>query len=198
MNQIAPDRRNALERAAARGGVDGLRRSCAQMLEELREGLIAGPQKDRVGMGRGLVRKGSDVQPSETYIHTNSSIVICNFVSPKSIRYVDLNHHQIGRVIEVQWLDMLVNYDCLIIGREICSKRRQTQRRKERVLDRTPVRVCGLCERRQDKFDTHRPRSQYLRNGWGHCAVSAISAEQACDTGTAPNRRSRCLKSCTA
>src|SRR5882672_913275 len=54
-DQIATDWRDAIESTASRGDVDGLGLACAEVLQELRESLLSGAEKDGVGVERGLV-----------------------------------------------------------------------------------------------------------------------------------------------
>ncbi len=49
---------------------------------------------------------------------------------------VDLDHDQVGRVVEVERLDVLVGESDVVIGVEVCGERGQPERWEQRVLDR--------------------------------------------------------------
>ena len=66
---------------------------------------------------------------------------------------VDLNDHQIRCVVERERFHMLVHNHGAVVRRQIGGERGQAQRREERVLNRTPVRIGGLSERGQDELD---------------------------------------------
>jgi hypothetical protein len=55
LDQVAPDWRNPIQRAARRRDVPARRRSSAEVLQELRERLLARPEKHGVGVTGGFV-----------------------------------------------------------------------------------------------------------------------------------------------
>ena len=57
---------------------------------------------------------------------------------------IDLNDYQIRPIIELQILDMFVLQRNVEIGIEIGGEGGEAERRKERVLDWTPVRTGRL------------------------------------------------------
>ena len=55
LDQVAPDWRNPIQRAARRRDVPSRRRSPAEVLQELREGLFAWPEENGVGVSGGFL-----------------------------------------------------------------------------------------------------------------------------------------------
>jgi hypothetical protein len=53
---------------------------------------------------------------------------------------VDLNHDEIGLVVQVELLDVLVLDLDLVVRPGVGSKRREAERREERILDRAKER----------------------------------------------------------
>ena len=74
-------------------------------------------------------------------------------------RDVDLDHDQVGRVVEVERLDVLVLNLDLVVVVQVAGQRGQAERREQRVLDRPPERARRLGQRRQDHLDLHRAAS---------------------------------------
>lgn len=66
---------------------------------------------------------------------------------------VDLNHHQVRAIREVQPLNMFVLDARIVVRPKVRRKRGEAERRKQRVLDGTPVRAGGFGERREDELD---------------------------------------------
>ena len=64
LDQVAPDRRDASSVRSARL-IAALRRAGGEVAQELREGVLAGAEEDRVGVRRGFVRQRGDMQAAE-------------------------------------------------------------------------------------------------------------------------------------
>jgi hypothetical protein len=71
------------------------------------------------------------VQPAEGHIGAAAPVVIRNRIRAPRRRDVDLNHHQIRLVVEVQALDVLVLNLDVPVGRQVPGESRQTEGRKE-------------------------------------------------------------------
>jgi hypothetical protein len=78
-------------------------------------------------------------------------------------------------VIEPQPLDVLVLDLHVIVVAEIPSKRRQPERRKQRVLDRPEERARRLRESGQDQLDLHAFEDRAGRLEWPDGKVSLDS-----------------------
>ena len=70
-------------------------------------------------------------------------------------RDVDLDHHHVRHVVEKERLNMFVGDRDLVVPIEVGGESGQTQRRKQRVLDRPEQGTRGLGESRKNHFDTH-------------------------------------------
>ena len=128
----------------------------AQVGEEPRERLLAGAEKDRVGVRGGFVGQRRHVQAAERDERAAGAIVVREPVGAPRVGDVDLDDDEIGTVVEIERRDMLVLDDRLVVRSEIGGERGQTERRKERVLDRPPVRAGRFGQRRQDELDAQR------------------------------------------
>ena len=80
-----------------------------------------------------------------------SAIGVGQLVRAPGIRDVDLNHHKVGTVVELQRRDVLVFEHGFVIGGQVGGERRESERRKERVFDGPPVRAGRLSEGRKDE-----------------------------------------------
>src|SRR5687767_4188127 len=88
-------------------------------------------------------------------------VMVGDAVGAVRVGDVDLNDDEVRAIVQVERLYMLVLNRGLDVGVEIGRQRGQSERRKERVLDRPPVRARGLGQRRKDEF------------GGPHCRQSA-------------------------
>ena len=70
-------------------------------------------------------------------------------------RDVDLDHHHVRHVVEKDLLNMFVRNRDLVVRIEVGGESGQSQRRKQRVLDRPEQGTRGLGESRKNHFDAH-------------------------------------------
>ena len=147
-------RGSADQRALARP-VDRSRPARAEIGQEPRPRVLARPQEDGVRVGRGFVRQRGHVQAAQAHVAAAPPVMIRQLVGPPGRGDVDLDHHQVGRVVQHQGLDVLVLDRDLVVGRQIAGQGRQAERREQRVLDRPKPRAGGLGEGRQDHLDAH-------------------------------------------
>ena len=75
LDQIAADRRQAGERASLRS-IHALGMAAAEVGEESRPRVLAGPEEDRVGVRGRLVRQRRDVQAAERHVRAARAVVI--------------------------------------------------------------------------------------------------------------------------
>ena len=97
LDQIAPDRREAVQRAHARP-VESCLASSGEIGQELRPRVLAGSDENRIGMRRCFVRKGRHVQPAKHHVHAACAVVIGEAIGALRRSDVDLDHDQIGIV----------------------------------------------------------------------------------------------------
>jgi hypothetical protein len=103
------------------------------------------------------------VQPAKRDVRAAPPIVIGQPVRAIRRRYVDLDDDEIGLVVESQALDVLVLDLDLLVFVKVGGKRRQAERREERILDGAPERARRLRQRRQDHLDLHRRPSPAMK-----------------------------------
>ena len=135
--------------------------------------MFSGAEKYCVGMGGGFFGKGSDVQASETDERALAAIVVCDAVGAVGVGDVDLDYDQVGGIVDGERLDMFVDDDGVVIGSQICGEGGETERRKQRILDRAPIGAGCFCECGENEFDVegtcagsdHRV-SPVMRGGW--------------------------------
>src|SRR5262249_3328745 len=130
LDELAPDRRDACERSNLRS-IDATRAAAPEIGGELRPRNLAGAQKDRVGVRRGLFRERRDMQSAERYVSAALPVVICKTIRAVRGSDVDLNDDQIGCVVYVEPLHVLVLNRHLIVLIEKAGQRGQTQRREQ-------------------------------------------------------------------
>ena len=118
---------------------------------------------------RGFVGQRGDVQPAQRHVRAFAAIMIGQCIGAIGRRDIHLNHHQIGFVVEAQFLDVLVLNLDLVVGTQITGERGQAQRRKQRILDRPPERAGGFGQCGQDHFDFHVPN---LARGCATCPLT--------------------------
>ncbi len=75
---------------------------------------------------------------------------------------VDLDNDEVGRIVEVEFLDVLVYESDVVIGIEICGKSGEPERREERVLNGAKQRAGGFGKGGQDEFHFHGDR-EYMK-----------------------------------
>ena len=138
-DQVAPHRRQAIQRASRRGLVAVPRVAGAKLREKRRKRLLRRAEKNRVGVCRGFVGQGRDVQAAHRHERAPRPIVVGDAVGPIGIGDVGLDHHEIRPVVEGERLDMFVHENRLFVWREKRRERGEAERWKQRVLDRTPI-----------------------------------------------------------
>jgi hypothetical protein len=126
----------------------------AQIVEKAGERLLARAQEDGIRVLGGLVGERRHVQSAQCDEGASGAVVIRQPVCAPRAGDVDLNHHEIGLVVDIDRRDMFVLENGLVVGRQVRRERGQPERRKERVLDRAPIRARGFGEGRQDELDT--------------------------------------------
>ena len=79
--------------------------------------------------------------------------MVSDLICAIGVRDVDLNDHQVGRVLEIELLDVFVLQRDVEVRIEISREGSQTQGREERILDWPPVWARGLSQRWQNQLD---------------------------------------------
>ena len=79
LNKVPPYGRQRFQ-GTHRRLVAALWRSCRQVLQELREGVLSGSDKDRVCVRCRLIRQRCDVEATEQYVGTTRTIVVSDLV----------------------------------------------------------------------------------------------------------------------
>ena len=148
--------------------VAALRRAGREVAQELRERVLAGAEEDRVGVWRRFLRQGRDVQPAERDMRALSPVVIGNPICAECVRDVDLDHHQVRLILEIERLDVFVLQGDVQRGIEIRRQRREAERREQRGTDGSPVGAGGFGERGKDQFDASRLPEQVVHSGRIH------------------------------
>src|SRR3989442_3593993 len=97
------------------------------------------------------------MQPTESHVGAPAPVMIGEAVRTMGRCDVNLNDDEIGRVVQVELLHVLVlNVDIILVSK-ISGESCQTERRKQRVFDRTPERALRLRERGQNHLDLQLP-----------------------------------------
>ena len=161
LDEIAPDRRQPLERAARRRLIPPARAAGAEVGEELGKCLLAGTEEDGIGVGRGFVGQGRDVQAAERHEHAARPIAIRKAVRAMRIGDVDLDQHEVRRVVGVEARHVLVDDDGPVFRRQVRRQRGEAERREERVLDGAPVGTRGFGERGKHERHAERPPQRH-------------------------------------
>ena len=113
----------------------------------------------------GLVGQRGDVQPTQADVCTLHTVAVCDLIGAVGRSDVDLDHHQVRLVAQLQFLDMFVLDLNLIIRVEVTGQRCQSKRWKQRVLDGAPERALGFGQGGKDHLDLHRLASLSVRPG---------------------------------
>ena len=155
-DQIAPDRRQVFQRTWQAPRVVPARHATPirpEIPEESRESFFAGAEEDRVGVCRRLIRKARRVQASERDEDAACAERIRQSVGAMRIGDEDLDDDKVGGIgigIDVGF-DVLVDDPQFVAAIEVRGERRETQRRKQGVLDRSPERALRFRERGQNQ-----------------------------------------------
>ena len=102
------------------------------------------------------------MQTTERDVGALTTVVIGDPIGAIGIGDVDLDHDQVGLIVQVKRLDMFVLERDVEGGIEIRRQRREAERWKQRVLDGAPVGAGGFGERGKDQFDASRPPEQVV------------------------------------
>src|ERR1044071_4416007 len=124
--------------------------------------MLPRPKKNRIRMRRGLVRQRRHMQPAQRDIRTTRAIVIRQLIRAIRIGDVHLNDNELRRILEIEHLDMLILQRDLNVRIEIRGKRSEPQGRKERGLDRPPIRARGFREGGEDELGSFHWQVLYM------------------------------------
>jgi hypothetical protein len=108
-----------------------------------------------VGVTGGFLVKGRDVQAPERHIGALPPVVVGEAISAPGRGDVDLDHHEVGLVVERQPLDVLVLERDLVVVAQIAGKSGQAEGREERVLDGAKEGAYRLGEGGEDHLHLH-------------------------------------------
>lgn len=154
VDQIAAHRRQTVQRPPRRRPVDLLRAAGAKVREKLGERLLRRAQKYRVGVRRGLIGQRGHVQSPDRHECAPGAIVVGDAIGAIGVRDVRLDQHEIRAVVEVELLHVLVHEHRLIVRVEKRGQGCEAERRKQRVLDWTPVGAGRLREGGENQLDS--------------------------------------------
>ncbi len=154
VDQVATGHGRAVQRPGERP-VAGGRPAGAEVGEEGRPRSFAGAEHDRVGVQRRLLGQGGRVKPAEYDVGAARAVEGRELVGAMGRGDVGLDRDDVRRVVGARDRDVLVADLDLVVGIEVGGQRHEPERREERVLDRTEVRVCRFLESRQDQLDLH-------------------------------------------
>jgi len=155
-DEIASHRRQTVERTIGPRAIHAFGMSLSQVPEKAGKRLLAGSQKDGVGVGRGFLGQRGHVQSAKGHKAALGPTPVSDTVGAIGVGDVDLNDHEVGRVVsqQVQRLDVLVDEGRPVLRREIRGERGETERGKQRVFDGPPERARGLRQGWQDQLHT--------------------------------------------
>ena len=109
------------------GGASRLGSSLAEIAQELRPGVLAGPQEDGVGVPGRLFRHGRHMQAAHRHEDAFGPVFVRDPVSAIGGGDVDLEDDQVGAVAQVELLDVLVAQGDLVVGVQIRSQSGQSE-----------------------------------------------------------------------
>jgi hypothetical protein len=161
VDQVATDCRHLLERSIGCRNISRRWTACAEVVEEPGKRLLSGTKEDRVGMGRCFVGQRGDVQPSERDERAPSTVMIGKRVCPSRAGDVDLNHHQVRTIVEPETRDMFVLDRCCIVRLQVRGERGEPERRKQRILDWSPVGTARFGQGRENELDAQWPHELF-------------------------------------
>src|SRR5437660_908035 len=142
---ITPDSRNANERAHLRS-VDLCWMSLSVISQKRRPDILARTEKNRIGMSSRLIGQSSDMQPAESDVGSPGTIMVGQFVRSVRRSDIDLDHHQLRIIIEVQPFHMFILDSNLVIVIEISGQRCKTERGKKGIFNWTKIGADGFCQ----------------------------------------------------
>lgn len=154
LDEIAADGRDAEERASSRL-IPGLRMASAEIAQELGPYIFAGAEEDGIRVLGGFVGQRGDVQASERDEGSLAAVTIGDAISTEGRGDVDLDHNEVGSVVQIELFDMLVNERDFVVRIQIRGERGESEGREERVLDWAKQGTGGFREGGQDEFHFH-------------------------------------------
>ena len=107
-------------------------------------------------MRGGFIRQGGDVQAAEDDEDTDGAIAIGQGICAFRVGDVDLNRDQVQALLTVHsraMLHVLIDDHRFIVRPEIRGEGCQAERRKQGVLDWSPVRAGRLGQGGEDELD---------------------------------------------
>jgi hypothetical protein len=96
-------------------------------------------RKYRWRPGSRLLRQRGHVQTAERNVGAPRAVMVGERVGAIGRRYVDLNHDKVRRVLQVEPLDVLILEGHLVARIEVAGQRGQSERREQRVFDRSEI-----------------------------------------------------------
>src|ERR1051326_2933945 len=109
-----------------------------------RPDVLARSQKNGVGMTCSLVRQRSYMQSSQCDIGTPGAIMVGQLISPVSRSDIDLDHHQLRVIVQIQLLHMFILDSYLVIFMQISGQRSQAEGWKKGIFDGTKIGADGF------------------------------------------------------
>ncbi len=149
LDQVAAERWLAGQ-GADRRPVDPPWAALPEVLQELRPGVLARAEEDRVGVPDGLGRERGHVQPAQGDVRAFPPIVIGDLVGAARGADRDLDADQVGLVVESEGLDVLILERDLVIVSQIAGERGESDRRPEGVPNAPTGMPLACGEGRQD------------------------------------------------
>src|SRR2546423_9329846 len=142
-DSVAPDSGNTKQRTYLRF-VDLCRMPLPIITQKSRPDILARSQKNGIGMTCSLVRQRSHMQSSQCDICTPGAIMVGQLISPVSRADIDLDHHQVRIIVQIQLLHMFILDGYLVIFMKIPGQRSQTERGKKGIFDWTKIGTDGF------------------------------------------------------
>src|SRR5215472_198565 len=130
LDQVAADTREILQSAQPRN-VDGRGMASLEVGQKGGPRILAGAKEYAVGMLRGLLWQGGDMQSTQRDVGALGAVVIGKRVGTRSRGDVDLDDDQVRPVVQVQSLHMLVLKCHLVAVIQIAGKGSQAKRWKQ-------------------------------------------------------------------
>ncbi len=96
------------------------------------------------------------MQPAQADVSAFAPVMVGDLVGAVGGGDIDLDHHQVGLVVQVKGFHVLVLDADLILRVQITGQGCQAQGRKERILDRPPEWAGRFGQGRQDHLNFHR------------------------------------------
>src|SRR5581483_3623153 len=124
--------------------------------------------------------KRGDMKSAERDVAPLAAIVVRDAIGPMSGRDIDLNHHQVRLVVEVEPFDVLILDVDLVVRIEVAGQRGEAEWGKQRVLDRPEERTGRFGERGKDHFHLHRALSSRTIETSRSCGPSSSTKKIRC------------------